>query len=439
MPSVGPSVYEVSAAALERLRANWGRVLIIASAGVVSHVFGRGTVSVLLPAMADDLGLTEQVAASLASVNLAGYLIGTVAILLAAGRFEPFTLLRAGVVVVAVGLAVLSVATTTPMVMVGVGLGGLGGPGIWMTAPALVTEVVPPDRRGVAMGSLTALMGAGFIVVSLVTDAARHLLDNSELWRPVWLGELATTVVLLALIAGFVKTPPTERLAAGSQWKALRHLVGRNRTLVAYMGFAWTASAFPVLLGLAVEHHHGLSRSFATLLFSALGVASMIGALALGRLSDALGRPTTMALVMAAVALAGVIFPLFANELVITVIVIVYGGALFSYPALTAAYVREHVADRLFTSAFATLTLYYSVVTAISPIVSGALVTGSPEGGDTNYTAPYFTIAAMAAGAALLMGSVALSGARGPARTGAPAKDTPAKEVMAPSGSAPDG
>lgn len=392
-----------------RQRAKWSRVLVIACAGVVSHVFGRGTVSVLLPAMADDLGLSEQVAASLASVNLAGYLLGTVVLLTLAGRFEPLTLLRAGVMVVAAGLAVLSVATSTPQVMVGVALGGLGGPGIWMTAPAIVAEVVPSERRGLAIGSLTALMGAGFIVVSLLTDLARHLASDPALWRPVWLGELAAAVVLLAVLVGLVRTPPTPRLVAGSQWTALRHLVGRNRTLIAYMGFAWSASAFVVLLGLAVEHHHQLSRSFATLLFSVLGVASMVGALAFGRLADTVGTPTTMSLVMTLVAAASVVFPLFANEAIISATVIVYGAAMFAYPSLTAAYIREHVADRMFTSAFAVMTLYYSVVTAISPLVSGALVTGSPQTGDSDYAAPYFTIAAMAAVSAALMASVALA------------------------------
>ncbi len=402
-------------------------MLVIACAGVVSHVFGRGTISVLLPAMADDLGLSEQIAASLASVNLAGYLIGTVVLLALAGKFEPVALLRAGVFVTAAGLAVLSVATSTPLVMVGVALGGLGGPGIWMTAPAIVAEVVPSDRRGVAIGSLTALMGAGFIVVSLLTDLARALTDNTDLWRPVWLAEFAASLLLLALLIGAVRMEPTQRLVAGSQWTALRHLVGRWRTLVAYMGFAWSASAFVVLLGLAVEHHHGLSRSFATLLFSVLGVASMVGALAFGRLADAVGTPTTMSWVMALVAVAAAVFPLFANEAIIAATVLVYGAAMFAYPSLTAAYIREHVADRMFTSAFAVMTLYYSVVTAISPLVSGALVTGSPETGDTNYAAPYFVIAAMAVVAAASVGSVALARHKGASQS----------ELMTPPGSEP--
>lgn len=390
-------------------RVRWGRVVLVALAGVVSHTFGRATVGVLLPAMAEDLGLSDTFAGALASVNLGCYLAGVVAVMALAGRFEPFTLLRAGIAVVTAGLAVLATANSPAAVAVGTGLGGLGGASIWLTAPTIATEGVPAQRRGAVLGSLTATMGAVLVVVPLVTDLLRNLTDDNTLWRPVWVAELAASALLLVLLSGLVKSAPTERLVAGRKWGALTAISGWRRTLVAYMAFAWTANAFAQFMGLALERQHGFSRSSATLLFSAMGGASLVGAMLFGRLSDALGRPATMALVMAVVAAAAVAFP-FGGPTLVVAAVVAYGGASFAYPALTAAWVREHVADRTFTAVFATMTLFYGPASAVSPLVGGQLIdrTGS-------YSATYVLIAAMAVLATVLMASLAVRRPRGAA------------------------
>ncbi len=53
-----------------RERVRWGRVVLVALSGVVSHVFGRATVGVLVPAMADDLDLSDTLIGALGSMTM---------------------------------------------------------------------------------------------------------------------------------------------------------------------------------------------------------------------------------------------------------------------------------------------------------------------------------------------------------------------------------
>ncbi|HCB33882.1 MAG TPA: hypothetical protein DEP66_01735 [Acidimicrobiaceae bacterium] len=381
-------------------RIRWGRVLLVSMSGVVSHTFGRSTVAVLLPAMADDLDLSSTAAGALGSVNLGSYFLGVVVVTLVVGRIEPFVLLRVGVAVVAVGLAVLAVAGNTTAVLAGTALSGLGGAGIWLTVPIIVVEGVPSHRRGVVMGMLTATMGAGFVGVPVATTALRAVSDDDGVWRPIWLWEVGGTVLLLALLWALVRVRPTERIAGGGGLATLRRFAGWKRIVAAYMAFAWLAASFGQFLGLALEHGHGFSREFATLLFSAMGVGSLLGAIGFGRLSDRLGRPRTMALVMGVAAGAAVVVP-YGGRSAIAAAVVLFGSTAFAYPALMATFVRDRVADRSFTAVFGTMTLFYGPASVAGPAVSGVLVDST--GG---YAATYLVVGVLGAFAAVCMATL---------------------------------
>ena len=58
----------------------WGRVILVTLAGVVSHTFGRSTMPLLLPAIAEDLELRATTAGATGSVNMAAYLCGVIAV-----------------------------------------------------------------------------------------------------------------------------------------------------------------------------------------------------------------------------------------------------------------------------------------------------------------------------------------------------------------------
>ncbi len=365
--------------------------------GIVSHTFGRSTVAVLLPAMSNDLGISSTVAGALGSVNLGAYFCGVVLVTLLAGRVEPFTLLRIGIGIVATGLLVLAVAGDTTTVLIGTGLGGLGGAGIWLTVPIIVTEGVPAMRRGAVMGTLTATMGAGFIAIPIAITLMRNANNDDGIWRPVWLWEMSGAALLLVLLWMLVRTKPTSRLRSAGGLAMLRSFAGWKRAVVAYMAFAWIAASFGQFLGLALEKEHGLSREFATLLYSGMGLGSLVGAIAFGRLSDSLGRARTMSLVMVLSATTALAVP-YGSTTLIAVSVVLFGAAAYAYPALTAAFVNDRVSDRSFSAVFGTMTMFYGPASIAGPAISGVLIDWTDS-----YASTYWIISGLALLAALCM------------------------------------
>ena len=181
------------------------------------------------PAMADDLGLSDTLIGALSSANMGAYFAGVIIVTFTAGRIEPFTLLRAGIVTSTVGLAVIGTASSPAAVVVGTALAGLGGGGIWLTAPVIASDGVPASRRGAALGTLTATMGAALIGVPIATAALRSIAADDALWRPVWIAQAMLSVVLLAALTAFVRARRTERVASVGGFGALFRIHGWKR------------------------------------------------------------------------------------------------------------------------------------------------------------------------------------------------------------------
>ncbi|MXV87553.1 MAG: MFS transporter [Acidimicrobiales bacterium] len=400
-PNLLPAAAPATSASRERVR--WGRVVLVALSGVVSHVFGRATMGVLVPAMADGLGLSDTLIGALGSANMGAYFAGVVIVTFTAGRIEPFTLLRAGIVTSTLGLGVIGTATSAAALVIGTALAGLGGGGIWLTAPVIASEGVPASRRGAALGTLTATMGAALIGVPIATTVLRNLAGDDGIWRPIWLAQAALSVVLLAALSVLVRARRTERVAAIGGFGALFRIHGWKRAVAAYMGFAYMTSSFANFLGRALEGDHDFSRTAATLVFSWMGAGSIVGALAFGRLSDRIGRPATMATVMALSAGTGAVLAIPAPGALIVVAVVVFGAASFSYPSLTATFVSDHVSDRTFAAVLGSMTMFYGPASVIGPIASGWLADRAG-----NFNATYGAISAIA-----LMSCICMATTRG--------------------------
>ena len=67
---------------------------VICASVVVSHMFGRFTYSLLLPAISDDLVDSYTGAGFLGASYFGGYLLGVIGVTAVSTRVEPLTLLR---------------------------------------------------------------------------------------------------------------------------------------------------------------------------------------------------------------------------------------------------------------------------------------------------------------------------------------------------------
>ena len=259
-------VFAVSAT----LQMSWARVILITLAGVVSHTFGRGTMPLLLPAIAEDLKLNATASGATGSVNMAAYLCGVVTVTYLASRVPPAVLLKCGLWVVLSGLLCLGTAPNTSQLMVGTALAGLGGAGIWLTMPIIATADVPVTKRGIVMGSLTATMAVGSIVVPFATSTLRGVINNDGAWREIWLLETASAAIILAIVYFVLRGNISTPLPLGAGIKAINRLQAWKIAVFFYMAFAFVAASWFQFFGLSLESDHGMSREFTTQLWACL-------------------------------------------------------------------------------------------------------------------------------------------------------------------------
>jgi len=348
---------------------NWRLLAAVAPATFVSHAFSRQTYGLLLAAMEEDVVGSHTLAGSLGTINYAGYLVGVALMAIVAGRFEPIYLLRRGLGAAAVGFLVLAFAPGFALLAFGLVLAGLGSAAIWMSIPAIATAGVPASQRGTIMGALSSTIGLGLLFTGQGTTLIRTLLDDQTAWRPIWSAEALITAVILVIVLIFAKPPPSEPLGAGVSVTVLRSVPGWFQLTVAYVMFGMIVSGTYSFLGAAIEDK-GFSPQRAAATYSLLGLSAIFAAVTMGRVSDRVGRVPVLvgsALVMG-VAPWGV---LIGRDPWLTMAALAYGGASFTYPVLTGAYLRDQVDGRAFTAAFGSITIFYGMGAVIGPQVGG--------------------------------------------------------------------
>jgi MFS family permease len=344
----------------------------------------------LLPAISDELDVSLTVAGTLGTTNLAAYLTGVVVVTWLAGRAEPVLLLRAGVAVVIAGLVVLSVAGGLAMLFCGTALAGLGGAGIWINAPGIATADVEAERRGAVLSLLTATMGGALVLIPQITALIRIAADDDQAWRQVWAFEVVAALGVLAALVVLVRPARTEPVPGGLSLSHLRSVSGWVPATVAYVAYAYIVASFVQFLALALEDDAGFSSGHVAVVFSVLGLFSILGPVVLGRLSDRRGRRSIMVLAMGAMA-AGALLVTVGREPFVLLGAVLFGVSSFSYPVLAAAFVRDHAAARAFGAAFGMMTIFYGFGAMAGPVTTGAI--GDSTG---SFTAAYLVVAAVA-------------------------------------------
>jgi predicted MFS family arabinose efflux permease len=309
---------------------------------------------------------------------MAAYLCGVIAVTYLASRLAPTLLLKSGLWIVLAGLLSLGTAQNTWQVMIGTGLAGLGGAGIWLTMPVIATAGVPAAQRGMVMGSLTATMGVASIVVPFATSGLRNIADDSGAWREIWLLETVAASAILAVLYLVLRDDISPRLPLGAGIRAITRLQGWKIAVFFYMAFAFVSASWFQFFGLSLENDHNMSREFTTHMWALMGIGGVLGALTFGRLSDHLGRPRTMCIVTALGATTCLLV-LVGEMWAAALAAATYGTSAMAIPSLTATFVRDQVDEHDFTAVFGAMTIFYGPASVLGPITGGMLadITGS--------------------------------------------------------------
>jgi predicted MFS family arabinose efflux permease len=379
-------------------RHRWTTVASIVLSCYVAQSFARFSFGLLLPAMKEDLRISYGLAGWLGTINLAGYLVATVITSVLSMRIPAHRLVQFGTILSALGISILAATRSTPLLLLGMTLGGLGGAFAWIPAPSITASVFPPERRGFAMGMTSAGIGSGIVLAVILTNVVRHFGNDQGLWRPVWLIEALLSIVAIVCSLTFLKPIPIQP-GSPPKLSVLRQVPRWWAPTFAYTMFGVGYVMFVTYVVSMLVQDAGFAPSHASQVFAAMGVGNTVGALSVGRLSDKIGRRTTMVATFAIAAVACLLV-LQGSEPLVTIVSFFFGVAMSGSVVSIAAYLGDHVRPQEFSAAFGAVTAAFGVAQTIGPRLGGWM-----RDRNGNFTAVFLlAAAAWAIGALLALG-----------------------------------
>ena len=372
-----------------------GRMLMTLSAGWALIQMGRFVLSPLLPAIIDDLGITE------ATAGLAFAALGGVYALsqFPSGRFSDqwtrATLIVPGLVVLVAGFVVLGGARSYLLFVVAAVVIGLGKGLFAIPSRALVSDLYV-ERRGRALGVFAAGTDAGGLLASGI---AVLVLANAT-WRAPFVPVAVALAVLTGLFVRWSDEPYRVESVDLELSTTVRRLVAsgsQRRTLAAYALFYFMVGGFISFFPTYLAQEKGFSPSVASAAFAVIfAVGFGVKPLA-GDLSDRFRRQSVAAagLGVAAVALVVLVVTdaapvVWASALVLAV------GYKTQFP-LADAIVMDDAPDGGMGADLGAARALFLAASAVGPAYVGVAATYA------SYTVAFATLAACLFLAAVLV------------------------------------
>lgn len=352
-----------------------GMMVLVMSCTGVAQGFGRFSYAVVLPSMVRTLLHSYSLAGTLGLFNVGAYLVGTALLSFVGGRLSGTTLIKIGLAISASGMLLISFSSSFLLLGLGMAMAGLGGSFIWIPAPAIAAQIMPPNKRGLAMGLAGAGIGLSITAASLL---ARWLggLGGQTAWRYQWRIEagFAYFILILALLL----------LSERSTSAPLGSVRGRGRDLLAVSGwkllvgvysiYGFAYALFLTFLVATLERQSHFSAAHATTDYAVVGFVSIFGGVIAGRISDRVGRPTMMLYMYVLMALSCVLV-LLGGEPLAVLGAIAFGIPQSGIPNAVAAYLGDRVPARSFAATFGVVTLCFGVFQALATQLGGTLAT----------------------------------------------------------------
>ena len=357
----------------------WIVVLLIALAAAVGHAFGRFSYGVVLPAVRDDMGITNALAGSIGAANVSAYLLGTIVVAWATSRFRLASVMRLGLILVALGLLMASLATGPWSLSAGLFLTGMGGAFLWIPSPVIAADALPDNQRHLAVGWLGSGVGLGIMFASIVAGMLRSSEGDSS-WSSVYQIQFGVGFILLVLVLFFVRhqqDAPSGGAGIGG-FTALRKMPGWLPLIFAYATFGFINLLVVGFLTTRLEDDSGWSTGDAAFAFSLMGLAMIFGGPIFAAFAKRIGIRLTLAL---AFGLWPILLGIVMMGLSLPVLIACLGlGLLFSaFPILITLYVVENTTPEDYGPSFSAATLAFGITQIISPPVGGLIadMTGS--------------------------------------------------------------
>ena len=356
-----------------RLRYGWTTVILVALGAAVAHAFGRFSYGLLLPAVRDDLGMSNTLAGLVGGANVGAYLLGTIIVAWATSRYLLLSVLRLGLVLATSGLLLAAISNSPYLLAAGLFVAGIGGACVWIPAPVIAADALPAAHRGLAVGLMGSGIGLGIAFASLLSGTLRSDIGD-QAWASVYL--IQGSIGLVVLIAIFVvvrhqQARPTGGAGIGG-FGALQRMIGWLPLTVAYSTFGFMYLLVMGFLTTRLEDDSGWSSADASTAFTLMGCAMIFGGPLLIGVAQRIGARWA---IVVAFGLWPVLIGVVLTGMQASTLAACIGlGLLFSgIPSLMTLYVVENTSPQDYGPSFAAATLAFGVAQTVSPPVGGII------------------------------------------------------------------
>jgi MFS family permease len=314
-----------------------------------------------------------------ADVSLVFGLCGLVYFVLGAGagmladRFGPRLVCCAGMLFIAAGLALSSLAHAMWVIYAAYGVGvGIGIALVYTPAIACVQPWFT-QRRGLAAGLASAGIGAGTVVVPLLAAVAIEQLQ----WRAA-LRMIAVGVLLVGLSATLLlKRAPVAGAAAAGQrpGSSLAETLRDRRFWWLYLAVALASPSMfiPFAHASAAARDLGIGESRAVGLVGLIGIGSLVGRFAIGALADRLGRMLTLSLMQASAGLSYLLWGAAGGFPALAVFALWFGLSYGGIVSLLPAICMDLFGPRAVSGIIGTLYTGAALGNLLGPVIAGAV------------------------------------------------------------------
>jgi len=361
-------------------RYRWA-VLTMAFLGVFGAIgFGRFGYSAILPSMQRELGLSGGGAGSLASWNLAGYVVMGVIGGVLASRFGARRIVSIGLTVTAAGMLLTGLADGLVMASIGRLVTGVGSGVVLVPSIGLMSSWFDVRQRGMASGvvssgSSLALVIVGPIVPRIIASG------GSDGWRLAWYFFAAVTALLVVVNLLILRNRPARAAAPTAQDTRAGSLGLRG---VFRSGYAWQLGIVYGLFGFSYMIYFtffqkrltadlGLTSEAAGTIFLVLGVVSLICGVFWGMVSDRIGRKQSIAMMCLLQAVAAGLFAWWPSAVGLTISAVLFGLTSVGLPGIVGAACGDRFGARLAPAALGFLTLFVGIGQAVGPYAGGLM------------------------------------------------------------------
>lgn len=300
-----------------------------------------------------------------------------------ADRFGSRRLAVLGMILVGLGLSLASAAPNILAVYAAYGLGvGLGVGCCYVPAMGAVQRWFS-KRRGTASGIASSGIGVGTLAIPPLAE----LLIRTVGWRDAYLVLAGLAVTMGAGMALLIENDPAARglgpngetVPQSSQHMPIQHgssikeAITSRRFIGLYAAcLACSFAAFVPFVHLApYAMDHGIARSSAVLLVSAIGIGSTAGRFFVGGVADRLGRPLALTATYIGMALALIIWVSVTSFWPLVVFALLFGSAYGAWVALLPAVVMDFFGGRNVSGLIGILYTSAGFGTLIGPSAAG--------------------------------------------------------------------